>query len=83
LGLAQSLGLKGWVRNLKNGQVEALAEGSEFSLEEFSKSLKEGPDRCQVEAVIFVDVNEPMELSGFEVIEDGVEAWQKESFAQF
>lgn len=79
---AQSLGLNGWVRNLKGGQVEALVEGSEFALQEFMKILKEGPEAAEVTEVQFVDLEEPMELSGFEVIEDGEEAWQKESFAQ-
>ncbi len=78
---ADSLGLRGWVRNLKSGQVEALAEGSEFSLEEFIKALKEGPQAAGVTEVKFVDLDQPMELADFEVIEDGEEAWQKDSFA--
>ena len=77
---ALNLGLKGWVRNLKSGQVEVLAGGSEFTLEEFHKVLKEGPPSSQVDELKFVELTEPMELSGFEVIDDGEEAWQKESF---
>lgn len=77
---AESLGLKGWVRNLKSGQVEALVEGSEFALGEFLKALKQGPASSEVKEVKSVDLNQPMELSGFEIIEDGEEAWQKDSF---
>lgn len=79
---AESLGLNGWVRNLKSGQVEALAAGSEFAQNELLKALKEGPSASEVSEVKYVDLQEPMELSGFEVIEDGEEAWQKESFAR-
>lgn len=78
---AESLGLNGWVRNLRSGQVEALAAGSELAQEEFLKALNEGPNSSSVSQVQFVDLSEPMELSGFEIIEDGEEAWQKESFA--
>jgi acylphosphatase len=77
---AQSLGLNGWVRNLRSGQVEVLAEGSEFALGEFLKVLQEGPPAAKVAAIQSVDLTEPMELTAFEVIEDGEEAWQKESF---
>ena len=77
---ALNLGLKGWVRNLRDGQVEVLVGGSEFTLGEFHKILQEGPPNSKVEGLKFVELTEPMELSGFEVIEDGEEAWQKETF---
>lgn len=77
---ALNLGLTGWVRNLKGGRVEVLAGGSEFALGEFHKALQEGPPSSQVEELKYVELSEPMELSGFEVIDDGEDAWQKESF---
>lgn len=77
---AESLGLKGWVRNLNSGEVEILAEGSSFALQEFEKALKEGPASSQVDGLKFVDLSDPMELSGFEVIENGEEPWRKDSF---
>lgn len=33
--IASSLGVGGWVRNLKSGEVEVVCEGSAKSLEEF------------------------------------------------
>ena len=50
---AESLGLKGWVRNLNSGEVEILAEGSPFALQEFEKALKEGPASSQVDGLKF------------------------------
>ena len=38
--VALHLGLKGWVRNLKNGSVEILAEGETKSIEELQKNLE-------------------------------------------
>lgn len=79
---AETLGLNGWVRNLKGGQVEVLASGSEFALKEFREVLEKGSTSAQVSRIEFVELHEPMELSNFEIIEDGEEAWQKESFVR-
>jgi len=35
--------LTGWVRNRWNGSVETVAEGPQFALEKFLKSLQRGP----------------------------------------
>lgn len=37
--IANDLGLTGWVRNLKDGRVEALAEGDESRLGEFCDKI--------------------------------------------
>jgi acylphosphatase len=42
LGIAQKLGLTGWVRNLADGRVELVAEGSEKSLEECLNQIRDG-----------------------------------------
>ena len=48
---ATSLGLTGWVRNLDDGRVEALAEGPEADLRTFIAHLRQGPPRARVEDV--------------------------------
>lgn len=40
--IAMETGVKGWVKNLKNGSVEAVAEGSPAEIKEFLKRIKEG-----------------------------------------
>ncbi len=48
---ASSLGLKGWVRNLRGGKVEVLATGEEVPLNQFVASLREGPTFSRVDEV--------------------------------
>ncbi len=45
---AVSLGLKGWVRNLPNGQVEVLAEGPEENLKQLMEWCRKGPPFSRV-----------------------------------
>ncbi|MFN3739861.1 MAG: acylphosphatase [Thermodesulfovibrionales bacterium] len=52
--VAESLGLKGWVRNLPDGRVEAVFEGSREVIEEALKKIKIGPPASRVENI---DIN--------------------------
>ncbi len=45
---ALALGLTGWVKNLENGQVEALLCGEEKAVEEMQHWLKQGPPAALV-----------------------------------
>ena len=45
---AMELGLKGWVRNLTNGRVEAVFEGEENIVDEMIEWCKEGPTLARV-----------------------------------
>ena len=44
-------GLHGWVRNLPDGRVEALAEGDADALQRFERQVRHGPPAAQVEHV--------------------------------
>jgi acylphosphatase len=48
---AERLGIKGWVRNRYTGDVEVMAEGSRYSLEQFLRALHQGPPMASVSAV--------------------------------
>jgi len=48
---AQSLGIKGWVRNLRDGRVEAIFEGEKEKVEEMISWCHEGSPYSKVEKV--------------------------------
>jgi len=48
----RSLGISGFVRNLSNGQVECVAEGSDDQLSDLERALRSGPSYAEVASVI-------------------------------
>ena len=48
---AAALGVTGWIRNLPDGTVETVAEGSEHALRAFLGWLQIGPPASSVETV--------------------------------
>ena len=48
---ARQLGLAGYVRNLPDGSVEAVARGTDEALAAFEKSLEQGPPGSRVDSV--------------------------------
>jgi acylphosphatase len=53
--VGNELRLRGYVKNLWNGNVEAYAIGDEVQLEEFKRRLAEGPRMARVESVLESD----------------------------
>jgi acylphosphatase len=47
-GEAQRLGLRGWVRNRRDGSVEALAQGSPVALDALTMWARRGPPEARV-----------------------------------
>lgn len=64
---ARSLGLTGWVRNLMNGNVEVLAEGSRLHLEQLAAALRSGPPAADVKACDVEWLPANGEFAGFDV----------------
>jgi acylphosphatase len=48
---AQRLGLHGWVRNLPDGRVEALAEGNKEAVEALVAWCRHGPRLARVDEI--------------------------------
>ena len=51
---AQELGLVGWVRNRRDGTVEAFVQGEEAAVERFVERAHEGSAHARVERVVAV-----------------------------
>jgi acylphosphatase len=49
---ASRLGVNGWVRNLRSGDVEVLAEGDEAALKDLERWCRQGPPRAVVSDVL-------------------------------
>lgn len=63
---ARGLGLGGWVRNLPDGAVEAVAEGEREAIERFVAWCRTGPPLARVKELLATE--EPPEgLTGFAV----------------
>jgi len=67
-GVAKSLGLTGWVRNLADGGVELEAEGNVQALEDLLQRCKEGPPAARVDDLQCDWSSAEGNFQGFEVI---------------
>jgi len=66
-GVAERLGVSGFVRNLPSGDVEVFAEADSGTLELFKQELEQGPRMSRVSEIIESDV-EPLGLySSFQI----------------
>jgi acylphosphatase len=70
---AAELGLRGWVRNTEEGEVEVVAAGTAEDLAELRASLRRGPRGSRVDHLVehTLDESEAADLSSFRI--DG--AW--------
>ncbi|MGH2606720.1 MAG: acylphosphatase [Anaerolineales bacterium] len=64
---ARELGLRGWVRNLRDGSVEAVFEGEEAALRAVLDWCRQGPPAARVEDVEATWEAAQGEVSGFSV----------------
>ncbi len=65
---ALRLGLSGWVRNLADGSVEAVFEGSRANVEKMLAWCGQGPPRARVAAVRTREEAATGEFEGFETL---------------
>jgi acylphosphatase len=62
---AKKLGVKGWVRNLPDGRVEAVFEGEEKSVKELIEFCRRGPPGARVTGVNIIWENYTGEFRSF------------------
>ncbi len=65
-GRAQSAGVAGWVRNNRDGTVEAVFEGEPASVERLVAFCREGPRGARVDRVE-IAAEDPEGLGGFSI----------------
>jgi len=66
--MAESLDLKGWVRNLSDGSVEAVFEGSCPAVNEAVEWCRKGPSRAVVTNVLQMEEPYKGEFEEFRVV---------------
>ena len=64
---ARYLGLQGWVRNLRDGRVEAVVEGDRSRLEELIRFCRSGPPGAKVSGVEVEWLDWKGEFQGFRI----------------
>ena len=55
---ARALGLRGWVRNLRDGRVEAVIRGAPEAVEDMLEWMRQGPPAARVEDLQVKDADE-------------------------
>ncbi len=63
---ARALGLDGWVRNRRDGSVQALFSGLNDAVDEMLRLCAEGPPSASVSSVEFIEHDSPV-LKGFRI----------------
>jgi acylphosphatase len=64
---ARTLGVGGWVRNLRDGRVEAVAEGERTGIEELLRFCRVGPPGARVTGVNVEWSQSTGEFRGFRI----------------
>lgn len=65
---ARSMGLKGWVKNLSDGRVEALVQGDKEKIEELIKFCEQGPMLSDVKNVTVSWIDSDRVYKDFEIL---------------
>lgn len=64
---AQTLNLKGYVKNLYSGEVLAVVEGEKYKIEELFQLMKQGPSHSRVAKANIAWTSFNSEFSTFEI----------------
>ena len=69
---AASIGVRGWVRNMADGSVEALVEGTPDQHRVFEEQLRQGPRWSRVTEVQMHDMPNAGREDVFQIRPDGI-----------
>jgi acylphosphatase len=64
---ANEIGIKGWVKNTRDGAVEVLVQGTETVINTFTDYLQIGPPLSRVDHISKVKMHIAREFSNFKV----------------
>lgn len=67
LTAAQKIGITGWVRNNRNGTVEALVQGAPSQVDEILEWAQNGPSTSSVDRIEVFDQNDDPHLIQFTI----------------
>ena len=65
---AAQYGVLGWVKNLPDGRVEAVFEGSDYAVRKLLRFVNTGPDHAQVTHVKTVEEAPSAEFEEFSIL---------------
>ena len=64
---AEKFGVRGYAKNLSNGDVEVVAESNKDALEEFLLFLEQGPSASKVDNIRIKELKSRSHHKGFEI----------------
>ncbi len=67
LDRARTLGLAGWVRNVRDGRVEFQVQGDAAAVDRFMEAIRVGPPAAVVTGVTAVPADVDPAVRGFEI----------------
>jgi len=67
---AQELNIVGWIRNLRDGRVEAVFEGERVNMDKLLNWCNNGPKNAVVEDIQIIDEEFRNEYSNFQIMMD-------------
>ena len=67
-GHAEDLKLRGFVRNLSNGDVEVIVEGEKENINRLLEFLKKGPEHSQIRHVEFTEKKWSGDFKEFKIL---------------
>jgi acylphosphatase len=65
---AEKLGIKGWIRNTLEGNVEAMVNGNQDTINQYVDWCWKGPSRAKVESVEVRNIAEDQHFDGFTIV---------------